>query len=687
MSPRLHGQPLRITSIPAMFVMARRWFATLKFRIVLLAVLTGLLSATGTAIVVLHSARQSIEQLVLDSARSDRERSASVLSSKVSVLRDALNAVARRTPPEAWTDRVAMERFLLDKPAISSLFDSYFAANPRGEMLARIESGARSDSLPNVADRDYFQRAMAGDQPVISEALWGRVQNAPIVAIAIPVLAKDGRHLGVIAGSLALRSTALFDDLRASVRDHEVTNLIVDRAGRIVAHDDPSRLLSHAMTEPGLRRVLKEWLDVGSPIDTAGRALIEDDHVISIAGIPLTDWIDIRVSTARSALAPVAAAQTASVPAALLAGLLAGLAAGAIAYAITLPISRLRDRAETLLRNATEPSDWPEDDGEVGQLAAAFRQVVEQRERRQTEARALLGQLEAVLDHAEIGIAFTRHGVFELVSLQFCRMFHCDKADAVGQPTRLIYPSDDAFQALVSEAGPALTHSGVVDVELELLRRDGQVFWARMRGRAVVPGDVGQGTIWTIEDVTVAREHRERLAHTASHDALTGLVNRAAFEQQLDAATRESPTLGFCALFIDLDRFKQVNDAGGHAAGDALLRDIAQVLTHAVRKSDVVARLGGDEFAVLLPGCPVGQAREVADKLCAGVRAYELSWNGARYGVGASVGLVAVDERFHSSAEVLRAADSACYAAKKRGRNRVELYRTPAPKPLGEAQA
>jgi diguanylate cyclase len=660
--------------MPATLPASRRWLSTLKFRIVLLAVLTALLSATGTTTAVLHSAQQSIERVVLASARNDRERSAGVLSSKVSVLREALAAVARNVPSNAWSDRAAMGRYLLDKPAIGTLYDSYYAADPSGTMLARVDARSLSENLPDIADRDYFRRAMAGGQPVISEVLWGKVQNAPIVVIAIPVLGGDGRHLGVLAGSLSLRSTALFDELRAKRHDDAVTDLVVDRTGRILAHEDPRRLMRPAMEQPGLQRVMKEWIDQGSPIGTTGMARIEGDHVVSTAGIPLTDWVNIRVATAASALGPVAEASAAAVPAALLAGLLAGLVAGALGYAITLPISRLKDRAETLLQNSVGVLHWPEEAGEVGQLANAFRQVVEQREQRQSEAQALLAQLEAVLDHAEIGIALTRNGQFELVSLQFCQLFRCEKSDAVGQSTRMIYPTDAAFRALIAEAGPALTRHGVVDTELELVRRDGQVFWARMRGRAVVPGEIGQGTIWTIEDVTAAREQRERLAHTSDHDALTGLVNRAAFERQMDAAMSQTSRQVFCALFIDLDRFKHVNDTGGHAAGDALLRDVAQVLTNTVRRSDVVARLGGDEFAVLLPGCPVHQAREIADKLCAEVQSYQLAWNGERFGVGASIGLVAVGDDFKTTAEVLRAADSACYAAKKRGRNRVEQY-------------
>jgi diguanylate cyclase (GGDEF)-like protein/PAS domain S-box-containing protein len=281
-----------------------------------------------------------------------------------------------------------------------------------------------------------------------------------------------------------------------------------------------------------------------------------------------------------------------------------------------------------------------------------------------------------VLDHAEVGIALTRNGRFELVSRQFCQIFRCDKTDVIGQATRTIYASDEAFAALAKQAQPAFLHTGAYDGELELMRRSGQVFWARLRGRAVVAGDVAQGTIWTIEDVTAAKEQRERLTYASTHDALTGLMNRAAFENLLGQAAATAEAEPFGALFIDLDRFKQVNDSGGHAAGDALLRDVAKVLTQHVRRSDTVARLGGDEFAVLLPACPRKQALAIADKLCVAVIAYGLDWEGARYSVGASVGLVAVAGGVTSAADVLRAADAACYDAKRRGRNRVEVFET-----------
>jgi diguanylate cyclase (GGDEF)-like protein/PAS domain S-box-containing protein len=446
-------------------------------------------------------------------------------------------------------------------------------------------------------------------------------------------------------------------------------------------------VLSNGLEEPGLTEVLRPWHASGSPIETHGRAMLTSGNLVSMAGIALSDWTLVRVTPQALAMEPLVTARRTAWRAAAGVALLAGLLAGMLAWQMTRPISSLRARAELLLTE-TEPAGagWPQHKGEVGELALAFQHVIEQRQQRQSETQAMLHQIEAVLDHAEVGIAFTRNGHFELVSRQFCHIFRCEKQHVVGEATRLIHASDEAYQALSERARPAFMEHGAFDGELELMRRSGQTFWAHMRGRAVVAGDRSQGTIWIIEDVTVVRDQRERLAWTSSHDSLTGLANRAAFEVLLERATAQAEDEPFCALFIDLDRFKLVNDTAGHAAGDALLRDVASELAAQVRKSDTVARLGGDEFAVLLSNCPLPQAELIAEKLRSAVVAYQLLWEGHVFGVGASIGLVPVDASYATAADVLRAADAACYAAKRQGRNCVAVHgAVPAPAPVEPA--
>ncbi|MBZ0106357.1 MAG: EAL domain-containing protein [Sulfuricella denitrificans] len=171
-------------------------------------------------------------------------------------------------------------------------------------------------------------------------------------------------------------------------------------------------------------------------------------------------------------------------------------------------------------------------------------------------------------------------------------------------------------------------------------------------------------------------EATERLTYQASHDALTGLVNRREFERRLEKALATSHAEGrvHALCYLDLDQFKIVNDTCGHVAGDELLRQLTVLLQSKVRDSDTLARLGGDEFGVLLDNCPLQQAEIVADLLRQTVKDFHFAWNGKPFAIGVSIGLVPIDQETGSLDTVLGCADAACYAAKDKGRNRVHLY-------------
>ena len=178
-------------------------------------------------------------------------------------------------------------------------------------------------------------------------------------------------------------------------------------------------------------------------------------------------------------------------------------------------------------------------------------------------------------------------------------------------------------------------------------------------------------------DVTAAVRQAEAVAYHADHDALTSLLNRRRFESMLNEALETSRTgrESHALCFMDLDRFKVVNDTCGHQAGDELLRQLARLLDSLVRKSDVLARLGGDEFGVLLYECDVAGALKLANQIRAEVESFEFLWEGKRFTIGVSVGLVVIDGRWEDAESLFSAADSACYIAKNEGRNRVVVHR------------
>ena len=154
-----------------------RWIKTLKFKIVAIAVVTGVVSAMGTTQIVLTKTQAEIERLLLRNDADDSERTASLLSNKLEMLQVALGAVARQATADKWVDQQRMTRFLLDKPGVNALFDSLFAVQVNGEMLARVEKDNATATMVNLADREYFQRALKTDQPVISRVVLGRVKD------------------------------------------------------------------------------------------------------------------------------------------------------------------------------------------------------------------------------------------------------------------------------------------------------------------------------------------------------------------------------------------------------------------------------------------------------------------------------------------------------------------------------
>ena len=198
-----------------------------------------------------------------------------------------------------------------------------------------------------------------------------------------------------------------------------------------------------------------------------------------------------------------------------------------------------------------------------------------------------------------------------------------------------------------------------------------------------VPGYKGTLEFEFLSDSIRAMTERQRseqvkITWQATHDALTGLVNRREFERRVELALKsaEIDRKEHALLYLDLDQFKIINDTCGHVAGDELLRQLTRLLQSLLRRHDTLARLGGDEFGVLLENCPVEPALRIAETLRAAVRDLRFAWESRVFKVGVSIGLVSFGDEGLSRGELLKIADAACYIAKDQGRNRVHVYRT-----------
>ena len=185
------------------------------------------------------------------------------------------------------------------------------------------------------------------------------------------------------------------------------------------------------------------------------------------------------------------------------------------------------------------------------------------------------------------------------------------------------------------------------------------------------------GSVMVFHDTSKESRLFRQLSYQASHDALTGLINRNEFENQIVAALsglKDDPESTHALLYVDLDQFKIVNDTFGHTAGDELLRQLSTHFQTHIRSSDVLARLGGDEFGILLERCGEDRALEVAEALRSAVEAFRFEWKESFTTVRCSIGVVIVNASEQEVANLMSCADIACYAAKDSGRNQVHLY-------------
>jgi diguanylate cyclase (GGDEF)-like protein/PAS domain S-box-containing protein len=190
------------------------------------------------------------------------------------------------------------------------------------------------------------------------------------------------------------------------------------------------------------------------------------------------------------------------------------------------------------------------------------------------------------------------------------------------------------------------------------------------------PSNSISGTVVVFHDVGEIRGLTQQMSYQATHDPLTGLINRREFERRLDDAmdAAHAEEAIHMLFYMDLDRFKAVNDSCGHMAGDQMLKEVAALIKEQVRDSDYVGRLGGDEFGALLIGCPIDKARQIATDICNAVAGYRFVWKDKIFNIGISIGLVEISHVSGTLQDVMSAADSACYVAKQQGRGMVHVY-------------
>lgn len=308
--------------------------------------------------------------------------------------------------------------------------------------------------------------------------------------------------------------------------------------------------------------------------------------------------------------------------------------------------------------------------------AHALRVEIGERIKVEQENALLISELEVVFENVIVGIALIKDRHTVRCNLQYAQILGDQMERVVGQPVGPNHPSEAVAREMGGAVEAALAAGQSFTVDLELPRPDGSRFWAACFGKALDPNDIRKGTVWVLEDISGRKTAEEQLIYQAQHDALTGLANRTMLADRLNMAinhaARHKHQMAIC--YLDLDKFKYVNDTFGHETGDQLLLAVAQRLLGSVRDTDTVARLGGDEFAIVLfEGVDPDVVAAVLTRILDNIGA-RLDLNGHQLAISGSIGVAIYPEHGLDAQTLLQHADEAMYFAKQAGRNNWRAY-------------
>lgn len=267
-------------------------------------------------------------------------------------------------------------------------------------------------------------------------------------------------------------------------------------------------------------------------------------------------------------------------------------------------------------------------------------------------------------------------GVIEYINPKITEVTGYLTEDIVGEKCSLLrsgFTDNDVYKELWETILSGNTWQG----ELKNRKKNGDLYWC-LEQISPMKNEHGEliHFIATMTDITSQKEEKEEISYHASHDLLTGLINRREFEKRLERVVKSAQDEGskHALCFMDLDQFKIVNDTCGHVAGDELLRQVGDLLLSKVRQRDTLARLGGDEFALLMEHCEIKQAQETSQKLIDILADFRFHWEDHVFTVGISIGVAQIGHHVLNCDQIMGHVDGACYAAKNSGRNRVETH-------------
>ena len=550
-------------------------------------------------------------------------------------------------------------------------FDGIVVADRNGHVIADWPSVIGRAGL-EIVNTEYFKMLRGTRQPYISEPFIGRASHAPMVLVSIPRIDEEDEFAGLISGVLTLDMGGLFNRL-AKVRLGEQGYAgVITASGKVLYHPNSALINAHLGREsinPLLNMALDGWQG-----DGVGKLFNERMGLQSYAQVWPANWIiGLYLPLEQSQLPLSGFIRKLGWMWILLAILMTPVLWFLLAR-ILAPLKHLETQIGEVGLGRRERVNLATAMQELQQVAITFNRVEEERQTLVDHLQERQAFLDSVLSAVPQGMFVANFdGEITYMNPALLEMLGITAVRPVESWLKQIHPDD--FAGARDMWQHSLKNGSDFVRQLRFMHIDNETLWLDIHARVVMltQGGHSLGSVGVVKNITERRQQEALQRWEAEHDPLTGLLNRRGFERRLEDAFADfqKTSTPSALLMFDLDHFKLINDEGGHALGDEMLRRIAQIVAWEVRRSDHVARQGGDEFGVLLPSCTLGQAQIIAESLRQAVSEISVTHLGKEYRVTLSIGVTSFDDRDANTEDALSRADAASYEAKGRGRDSV----------------
>ncbi|WP_308126703.1 MULTISPECIES: diguanylate cyclase domain-containing protein [Halomonas] len=618
-----------------------------------------------------YTGKDLVREVNFSHLRYETRLIADEVTEEIDTRLDMLGRLAALRNNRALLD--ASSEALRDSGALLELFDALVVMDATGKVAADWPPTPGRQGL-DISDREYFSFMREVRRPYVSEPIYGRVIGLPLVLLMVPLVSDDGRFEGALAGVVEVNAGGIFRRLSRVRIGNDGYAAVFSAAGQVLYHPDQRQVMGELGREgdlnhnPALDLALYGWQG-----ERYGPAFSGEMTFQSYRQVWPANWVVGVFLPENQVLAP-------------LRGLLERLGAVGIGIALLLlpllgwmvwlllrPLYQLQSQIAQVGKGTRGRVVLDTQMKELVQLASAFNAVEVEREKALADLRGREAFLDGVLASSPIGMFVTdTQGRITYVNDALVQLTGRSPDDMDRSAWVQAIHAEDRESAI--ELWRYSLMSGQTFLrQYRYWREDGELLWLEVHASQVAIDDDIFGFVGTVKDITARRQQEAMSQWEAEHDPLTGLLNRRGFERRLEEAMvdwRKTSTPSALILF-DLDRFKPINDEGGHPLGDEMLKRIAREVSGCVRSSDHVARQGGDEFAVLLPSCSLAQARRIGEAILSAIHGTCVVHEGHEYRVTSSLGITEFRPGDVDVAALVERADAASYTAKREGRNRL----------------